>query len=76
MKLNDVRFTDTRPITSQELRLGELFVEDCYPEVYRVKECSGQFTIAVNTETGDETDFFTGVQAYSPVLYRVTEDVR
>ncbi len=60
------------------LKVGDIFMEDCYPEKYRVvrfersKKLGMNVVIAKDIESGEETEWGYTVPAYAPCIFIVS----
>ena len=63
------------PIDVYQLQIGDKFMEDCYPTVYKVvRKKRGQYfplVIAIDLETNEEVEFGYSDQIYSPKVIRI-----
>jgi len=60
-------------IDAQDLNVGDCFVEDRYPEKYRVTSVTEYGVKAVDIASGEEVDFGYTSAAYAPVLIRIED---
>lgn len=56
-----------------DLRVGDIFVEEHYPERYRVVKVSKNVVLAEDIETGEKLGFGYTIPAYAPDIMRINE---
>ena len=54
------------------LKVGDIFMEDCYPEKYQIVRFHKGLVIAKDLESGEESEWGYTVPAYAPCIFIVS----